>query len=371
MEDPNYPVTITVGGSGQSYKFTALPDKIHANQSFVLPATLIKPDSSAYDLSSATANLYVAGWKNNIAPTLLASGSISTNTITFTVAKDLIPESLGTLPLRSPGNSVFYFIVEDTDSILQFYQQVNVIDTDYTLDGSVTSSSSTIVPSKNDLGTVIQVNLNTPPVSPTFSDSYIVGTSPTGDWVGQNNDLAVYNGSEWVFYDTVDGNFVFDQNTSRQQLFNGTTWGSTAAITYADGESINDTNSNELIEFGVTASAVNHHKTTNAATGNDPVLSVEGETNVNNIIKGKGTGKAGFADGTDGTKRVLIDASGITTATDRTLTIPDASGTVRITGQDIDLNDADDLTSVPNIDFTTYSELTIATGAVTAAQVMH
>ena len=323
MEDPNFPVTITVGGTGQSYKFAAFPKELHANQSFVLAATLIKEDLSAYDLSSATATLYVSGWKNTISPVTLAGGSIVSNTITFTVAKDLIPESLGSLPLRNPGNSVFYFIVEDSDSVLQFFQQVNVLDTNYTLSGDVDSSPNTITPDKNDLGTVIEVNLNTPPVSPSFQDAYIIGTSPTGDWSGQNNDLAVYNGSSWVFYDTEEGNFVFDQNTSQQQIFNGTIWQATANIVYSDGESINDNNSNELLEFGVTASAVNHVKITNNATGADPVIEATGgDTNVNQVIRGKGTGKPAFADGTDNTKRALFDLSGITTATDRIITLP-------------------------------------------------
>lgn len=290
MEDPNFPVTITVGGTGQSYKFSAFPKEMHANQSFILTATIQKADLSAYDLSSATATLYVSGWKNTISPVTLVGGVIVSNTITFTVPKDLIPESLGGLPLRNPGNSVFYFIVEDTDSILQFFQPVNVLDTNYTLSGDVDSSPSVITPDKNDLGTVIQVNLNTPPGSPTFEDAYIVGTSPTGDWVGQNNDLAVYNGSSWVFYDTVEGNFVFDSNTSQQQLFNGTTWGPTAAITYSDGESINDNNGNELIQFGVVGSAVNEVKITNAATGNGPIIAPAGETNIDLNVNATGTG---------------------------------------------------------------------------------
>lgn len=66
-----------------------------------------------------------------------------------------------------------------------------------------------------------------------------------------------------------------------------------AAITIqmSDGDSINDTNSNELIKFGVTASAVNEVSVTNAATGNAPVLSATGgDTNIAVLLKGKGTG---------------------------------------------------------------------------------
>jgi len=46
LEDPLFPVTITVGGTGQSYKIAAFPKEMHANQSFILQATLQK-DSAA------------------------------------------------------------------------------------------------------------------------------------------------------------------------------------------------------------------------------------------------------------------------------------------------------------------------------------
>lgn len=57
-----------------------------------------------------------------------------------------------------------------------------------------------------------------------------------------------------------------------------------------DAGSINDSNSNELIEAGVTASAVNHIKITNAATGSDPTVSATGDdASVGLILEGKGS----------------------------------------------------------------------------------
>ena len=54
---------------------------------------------------------------------------------------------------------------------------------------------------------------------------------------------------------------------------------------------LRDANDNEYFEHVATASAVNHLKTTNAATGNDPVLEPDGgDTNANLHFKGKGTG---------------------------------------------------------------------------------
>lgn len=40
---------------------------------------------------------------------------------------------------------------------------------------------------------------NAPPSAPSNGDVYIVGASPTGDWAGQANKVATYNGATWDF----------------------------------------------------------------------------------------------------------------------------------------------------------------------------
>lgn len=60
---------------------------------------------------------------------------------------------------------------------------------------------------------------------------------------------------------------------------------------FSDGEAILDNNGNELEVFGVTSSAVNEVKLTNAATGNAPSFKAQGgDTNVALLLAGKGTG---------------------------------------------------------------------------------
>jgi len=65
----------------------------------------------------------------------------------------------------------------------------------------------------------------------------------------------------------------------------------------AIGTKISDTNGNELVNLTATSSAVNEFTLANAATGNGPVLSATGETNVDINInpKGSGTLKTGSA----------------------------------------------------------------------------
>ena len=59
-----------------------------------------------------------------------------------------------------------------------------------------------------------------------------------------------------------------------------------------DMTKINDSNANEVIQFGETASAVNDVTVTNAATGDAPTITATGgDTNIDLSLGGKGTGK--------------------------------------------------------------------------------
>ena len=64
---------------------------------------------------------------------------------------------------------------------------------------------------------------NTPAVT-TNGSRYIVGMSPTGDFAGQSNKLAVRIEGAWQFYAPAAGWAVFDLSVSRYRIFNGTTW---------------------------------------------------------------------------------------------------------------------------------------------------
>ena len=96
----------------------------------------------------------------------------------------------------------------------------------------------------------------------------------------------------------------------------------------ADSGFIADANGNEYLIFGQTTSAVNEVKITNNSTGAMPKVSASGETNIGLELNPKGTGKITITDGTDTTKKVNFNVSGVTTATTRTLTLPDYDATI-------------------------------------------
>lgn len=77
----------------------------------------------------------------------------------------------------------------------------------------------------------VKDQLNTPPVSPLDGDRYLVGSSPTGDWLTEANNIAVFNAPEgvWQFYAPKIGWSLYleDEDT---RLSYGTQWYKGAAI---------------------------------------------------------------------------------------------------------------------------------------------
>jgi len=87
-----------------------------------------------------------------------------------------------------------------------------------------------------------------------------------------------------------DASGIVTLNTATQTLTNKTLT-SPAITTPAITTSINDANSNEIIKFTATGSAVNEITVINAASGNNPQINATGTgTNINLNLNAKGTG---------------------------------------------------------------------------------
>lgn len=71
---------------------------------------------------------------------------------------------------------------------------------------------------------------NTPPGSPVTGDRYIIGTSPTGDWVGHANEIAEYNGSGWTYTSTSEGLTAWVDDEDSRYTYNGTAWVKTETV---------------------------------------------------------------------------------------------------------------------------------------------
>ncbi len=120
-------------------------------------------------------------------------------------------------------------------------------------------------------------------------DSFTFSTTDKGDQLvfatandGTNPDI------DTLGFGSGDGDVTL---TGTQTLTNKT------LTSPAIGTKISDTNGNELLNLTATSSAVNELTLANAATGNGPILSATGETNVDINLNPKGTGvlKSGTA----------------------------------------------------------------------------
>lgn len=71
---------------------------------------------------------------------------------------------------------------------------------------------------------VIDKDLATPPVSPSSGDRYIIATSGTGDWAGQDGNIAEYNGASWDFITPTEGTATYVEDEDVVYIYNGSAW---------------------------------------------------------------------------------------------------------------------------------------------------
>lgn len=65
---------------------------------------------------------------------------------------------------------------------------------------------------------------NTPPLTPTTGDRYLIGTAPTGVWSANAENIAEWNGTSWVFTAPVLDNVVFVTDVLTTYRYNGADW---------------------------------------------------------------------------------------------------------------------------------------------------
>lgn len=69
----------------------------------------------------------------------------------------------------------------------------------------------------------IDQDLATPPVSPSEGDLYIVASSPTGDWSGQDGNIAYYNAG-WKFIIPKEGITIWVNDEDLHYTYDGSNW---------------------------------------------------------------------------------------------------------------------------------------------------
>jgi len=57
------------------------------------------------------------------------------------------------------------------------------------------------------------------PASPDDGDTWLIAASPSGDWTGQEGNIATFTGTGWLFIHPRVGMRAFDQQTGQTLLF--------------------------------------------------------------------------------------------------------------------------------------------------------
>ena len=168
-----------------------------------------------------------------------------------------------------PSKIVSVWVVQqgDYDKIMQFDYSVCGFSTKQEAVDSVTvwascvyvsdSAYTTILYTNTDSATITSYDVlnsqNAPPGRPATGDTYLVGTSPSGAWVGHAKDIAEWNGSAWVFTDGVQGDFLYNATNALTYIFRLGNWVQTTGIpalnngnTISSGLKIGTNNSRSL-----------------------------------------------------------------------------------------------------------------------------
>ena len=309
MEDPKYTVTQRVGGLKSSYSLSAFPKGgLQADQSFILEATFTDEEEPTlpFDISGSTATIYITAYKVKYTAVMLGAGVLSdsgsgtTDTVTFTVAKDQIPDDIASIAQGRTGNGVIYFELEDADTKLTFSQIINITDNNFLLTGDNSASANVILTGDNDLGTVIDTTIATPPVSPNFDDVYIVAAGGTGDWSGEDTNLAAWNGIAWIFRIAEEGNFVYDSTNDGQFVFDGSVWG---PLSIAD----NSVTTAKIVDQAVTETKLADNAVTNIKMADNAIDTAElvDDAVTNAKLADNAVENANMADNSIGTSELI------------------------------------------------------------------
>ena len=91
-----------------------------------------------------------------------------------------------------------------------------------------------------------------PPATPAEGEAWLVGTSATGAWTGEDGRLASYQAGNWLFAAPNDGMRLFDRSTGQLLLYNGG-WQRPAAPTAPTGGTTVDAEARAAIADLITA----------------------------------------------------------------------------------------------------------------------
>ena len=95
-------------------------------------------------------------------------------------------------------------------------------------------------------GNTVSAVLAAPPLDPVEGSCYLVGASPTDDWIDRSDQLACRIGDSWHYIDPVEGMEIFDQ-ASGQKVVYSSEWSRAVEPTEPSGGSVVDVEARSAI----------------------------------------------------------------------------------------------------------------------------
>lgn len=215
---------------------------------------------------------------------LTTNNFISSYTTTATAA--------GTTTLTVSSTFLQFFTGSTTQTVtlpttsIAIGQQYRIVNNSSGLVTVQSSGANTVVILGSTTVVILTALIATPTTAANWSFSYSGANTASGKVLTANNTITLAGtDATTMTFPTTTATIA---RTDAANTFTGVqTMTSPKIITQ-----ISDTNGNILVNIGATASAVNYVKVTNAITGTaGPILSADGETNVDLKVAGKGTGK--------------------------------------------------------------------------------
>ena len=71
-------------------------------------------------------------------------------------------------------------------------------------------------------------DLATPPGSPVDGDAYLVASSATGAWSGEDGNIAMYLGTAWAFVSPIEGMQIYVNDEDIRLIYDGSAWNTPA-----------------------------------------------------------------------------------------------------------------------------------------------
>jgi len=99
----------------------------------------------------------------------------------------------------------------------------------------------------------IEGQTSTPPTTPADGTAWLIGTTPTGDWVGKAGYLALRQSGQWLFVQPRDGMRLLERSSGQDIRRAAGVWKIPSVPSAASGGSVIDIEARAMLNAVVTA----------------------------------------------------------------------------------------------------------------------